>query len=180
MISAGVLAELELGFDALLQCRQPKLLEPSRRRTGERLGPKLCERRAAPEAERLGEQRSAASWVALVAGTLDECLEAAEIMIVAACREAVTRRTGLDLPCAERFSQLRDVDLQHLLRARRSALAPQAVDECLDADDPAGVEEEAREQRARLSARQLDRLPVHGCLKRPEQEEAAHARYFRR
>ena len=56
--------ERELGFRALLDEREPELLEPRDLLLRERLVAELCERLAAPERERLAEQRRASRRIA--------------------------------------------------------------------------------------------------------------------
>ena len=54
-----VAAEQELGVEPLLESDHAQLVEPGAVEPGELLLVEVCERRAVPESERLGEQRNA-------------------------------------------------------------------------------------------------------------------------
>jgi hypothetical protein len=60
------------------------------------------------------------------------------------------------------------VDLHHLARALRCAVAPQLVDEPLGRDDPARIEEQQRQQRSLLGAAERDRAIALARLQRAE------------
>ena len=65
---ACVLAQLQLGVDALLERMQTQLGQPARGRLCERLLVKLGERRAAPELERLAQELGAPSGLSSSSG----------------------------------------------------------------------------------------------------------------
>src|SRR3954453_20840900 len=127
-------AELELRLDPLLEYVQTKLLQPASRSLRERLFAELRERRAAPEGERLPEQRRTAARVGGGAGLLRQALEAAEIRLVGCDLERIPGRLGFDCIRAERLAQLRYVHLDDLPRARRRT-APEPVDDPFHWDD---------------------------------------------
>ena len=78
-------------------------------------------------------------------------------------------------PRRQHLSQLRDVDLHHLLRALGHVLAPELVDDPVDRQRAIGVDEQEREQRALLAAAQPDlALPV-AHLERSEDPKVHHA-----
>ena len=90
--------------------------------------------------------------------------------------EDVAGRPRLDPFRAEGLSELRHVDLEHLVRARGHRIGPDRLDERLDGDDAPRVEQEAGEERARLADREVDDSAVlAGDLERAEQAEVAHA-----
>ena len=66
--------------------------------------------------------------------------------------DRVTGRSRAEHPLGQDLTQLRDVDLHHLLRRLGNLLAPEVVDEPLGRDRPVGVEQQAREQRALLAS----------------------------
>jgi hypothetical protein len=63
---------------------------------------------------------------------------------------ALRREDVADAGSSQDLPELRDVDLQRVLRRRRNPLAPQAVDELVDRDDLVQMDDEDREQRALL------------------------------
>ena len=90
--------------------------------------------------------------------------------------EDVAGRPRLDPLRAERLPELRHVDLEHLVRARRHRIGPDCLDERLDRDDAPRVEQEPGEQRAGLADREVDdSAALAGDLERAEQPEVAHA-----
>ena len=78
-------AEHEVGLDPLLPRDKAQLLEAGDLRLGEGLVGEVCERGAAPKAERLGERRRGALRVStreLAAAPGDQALEAAGVDLV--------------------------------------------------------------------------------------------------
>ena len=58
------------------------------------------------------------------------------------------------VPRGQHLTQVRDVDLHHLLRRLGHVLAPELVDDALDRERPVGVDEEERQEGALLAAPQ--------------------------
>ena len=109
-----------------------------------------------------------------------QALEAHDVDRLRVDVERVAGLAGLQRPGRQRLAQRRDVDVDHLDRRLRDVLAPQVVDEALDRDRPVGVQQQPREQRARLATPELERLAVAvEHLQRTEHAEvhrvAAHA-----
>jgi hypothetical protein len=128
----------------------------------------------AEEGERSAEELGTLRGVGRLACRLGQRLEPAEVIAVAADPNPVARRLCLDHVRADRLPQMRDVDLEHLGRARRRRLAPEAVDQGFHGDDTAGVEQQTREESAGLAGRERDGLAVRNRFQRPEQAEIDH------
>ena len=168
-------AELEVGVGPLLERGEPELGQPTRGRPRERLLPELDQRRPAPEAERPAEELRAASRIARFGGGLGQGFEPREVELPRRRAKRVAGRPRLDPLRPERLPQLGHVDLEHLERARRDGLGPDRLDERLDRDHPAGVEEQPREERARLPGRKRHvGARVVDDLERAEQAELRH------
>ena len=114
------------------------------------------------------EQLGAARGVRCGPRALGELLEALEVRGDASQR--VAGATGLDRVGAQGLPQRRDVGLEDLGRARRRRVAPELVDERVGGNHAARVEQQSRQQGARLPARNLDR-----AFERPQQPELDHA-----
>ena len=102
--------------------------------------------------------------------------EAAHVELVVAAHGEVAgdaRRNPRGV--AEGLSKPRDVLVDHVLRARRRRLAPDAVDQALDRYDVARVEEKNAEQRA-LAPPECDDVFVHLDLERTQNPEDRRSR----
>ena len=153
----GVAAGGEVLLERLLDRGQAQLLQAADLEPRERLGGDVVERRSPPEGERLAR------------GSLGhELLEAARVELARADPQLIAVPARDDLRAVvrgpERLAQLRDVDLDHLVRRRRRRLAPEAVDQRLGRDRGSLVEGEQGEQRARLPRADGDRLVVDARL----------------
>ena len=130
----GVAAARDVGLDALLEAGQPQRFEVRGLDLRERLL-ELGERRAAPQVQRLAQQRRRALRVAGVecrAPGLPQPREARGVHVLGAGDERVARRPRLERTLGQDLAQLRDGDLDHLDRRRRDVLAPQVVHEPAD------------------------------------------------
>ena len=154
----GVPAGLEVGVDRHLGGAQPQVLEPADLRGGERLVGDVGERVAAPQRERLAR-----------ATLLHQVLEADRVDVVVGQLQLVAAAAGHDsnAVAVEQPAQVRHVELQHLRRARRRLLPPQALDEAIGRHRPARLEREHREHRPLLARAQLDRPVSELHLGRP-------------
>ena len=97
--------------------------------------------------------------------------------------EAVeVERAGLDLQRVagrmrqqrvrgQQLAQLRHVDVDHLHRRAGHVLSPQVVDELVDGDGPAGLEQQPGQQRALAPATQGHRCAAFAHLERTEDPE---------
>ena len=161
-------AELEVCVDALGERLQAQLGEAQRRRLRERLAPELGERLAAPQRQGAREERCPSCEVRLDPCALGQVLEAPEI----GCHRAqgVAGGARLDRRRSERLAQRGHVRLQDLRRARRGRLAPEGSDQGVGRQHAPGVEQQAGEERAGLTARHLDRT-----LERSQHAELDHA-----
>ncbi|MEZ5100241.1 MAG: hypothetical protein R3C15_10680 [Thermoleophilia bacterium] len=173
-------AEREVGVDAVLEAREPLLLQPRRLCACERLR-ELGERRPAPERERLAQPGRRARRVA--AGQrrpalLGELHEAVEVERLAARIEHVARSPRPHQPLRQLPAQLGDEDLHHLRGALGRVVAPEGVDEPRDRDDATGLEEQEREKRLLLPAREPDGSVVACDLQRAKDPELHGGQLF--
>ena len=173
-------AEGEVRVDALLERHQQDLLQPSRCDLRERLVLEICERRAAPESERLALQLERPLGLAAgqrLARFLGQPLESPQVELLAADVEDVAGRPGLEPRLlAEELAKLRDLAVH--LRRRRHGSAPgvELVGEPVDRDDPVRVQEQDRERRPLLRPAEPDRPVGPNDLERAEDPELEHRR----
>ena len=156
----GVPSECEVGVDPLLERAQAQLLEARR----------VELRRAAPERERVTQSRRRDCRLGAACGR-DQVVEAGEIDLLARDGGRVAGRAALDQVGAERAAQLRDIDLQRVLRRLGRLVAPQLVDQPLGGDGLARAEQQRGEERARLRAGDREQAVAVGDLERAEQAE---------
>ncbi len=162
-------AEREIGVDAVLERRQALLLETRDLVLGERLVGEVGQRRAAPEGERRSQAlRGGARVAALLCGAAlgRQPLEAVDVELIGAQLERVTAAASDERALAERLPQPRDVDLHRLRRGFRLALAPELVDDAIDRDDLAAMNEQDREHRALPGATERHLSPFGKYVKR--------------
>jgi hypothetical protein len=157
----------EVGVDALLERREPQLLQPGDLRLRERLVGQVGERRPAPQAERLAQHPRGRAGIG-AAGLGDQRLEARRVELRRVEAEHVARRAGDEPAVAELAAQARDVHLDALGDRRRRRLAPDLVDQPLRRDHVVGVQEQHREQRALLGPAERERATAVGHLQRAE------------
>ena len=148
------LADLDLRVDALLEQRQPQLLEPRDLALREGLVAELLERRAAPELERVAKLRAA-----LARGhdlrLLQERLRPVHVQLGRVDANQVAGRLRDDPVGAEHLSQLRDEVLERGRGRSRRLLAPERLDQPVGGDRSPRVEQEQREEGALLRAPEL-------------------------
>ena len=171
--------ERELRLHAVLERRQPQLLQPLHSGSRERLVREVGERRPAPQAERLAEQRGRRGIVAparpLCLGR--QALEAGEVELLVAQPQQVAGRPRLDrVRRAERAPQLRDLPLHLGHRRDRRAARIELVGEPLDRHDAVRVQQQDRERRALPRAAEPDRAVVADDLERAKEAELEHRR----
>jgi hypothetical protein len=135
----GVAAEREVGFDALLERREPQLLQARDLGLRERLGRQVAERRAAPQGQRVAQEAGGHPGVGR-AGLPEQPLEAVQVDLMALDGERIGARARDDRLGAQRLAHLGDVHLQRLARGGRRPLAPQLVDQAVGGERVVGVQ----------------------------------------
>ena len=100
---------------------------------------------------------------------LAQVLEAGQVDRLAGQLHGVAGRAGHEHALREHLAEHRDVDLDHLRRARRRALAPEVLHEPAHRHRATRLEQQARQQRPLCPAAEGDRLPVALDLQRTEQ-----------
>src|SRR6266545_2682971 len=154
-----VAAEDQVGLDAILDCGEAQLLEPSEVRPGERIGRELGQRSAPPERECLAERPTRARGIALreqVASRRCTFLEPGQIEALGVHGEQVAARPRPEDVCSEHPAEARDLHLQGFGRVRGRCLGPQKLDQAARRDDFVRVQEQKRQQRTLLAAAELD------------------------
>ena len=166
-------ATSEVRLDPALQRGEVELLEALRLPRCERLR-ELAQRRTAPQRERLAQASGGRARV-----TRRECRtpfpgEAQEAIQVERFRvelQHVAGRTSAEHVRRKHPPQQRHADLHHLRAAVGNVVAPEAVDQSLARDRAAGAEQQHRQQSARTTAGNGERLPVAKNLQRAEDPE---------
>ena len=173
----------EVGVDAVLQAREPQLLEVDALDGGERLG-ELGQRRAAPQHERLAKARRRRGGVAAGQQGAALVVHAPEADDVEGLRlelDRVARRPGHQHRRGQHLAELGDVDLHHLDRRLGGLLAPEVLDQALDAHGAVGVQEQPGQKRALLAPAQEEGRRAVADLERSEQPELhGHAQRYQR
>jgi hypothetical protein len=144
-------------FDPALERADPELLQPGPLGLCERFRCELGERRPAPQRQRLAE-----SVGRLPGAPCVQCrprrrhggLESVEIELLPLEHDRISRRPRVERSRGQHLTQVRDVDLHHLLRRLGHVLAPELVDDALDRERPVGVDEKERQEGALLAAPQ--------------------------
>ena len=177
----GVAAERELRLDQLLQRRDPQVIQASDLREGKRLVGEVRQRIPAPQRQRLLERSD--GRVGAVAGKLgaapgEEPLEAVrvellgiECQLVAALARDDRAGAAASVRARQRLAQTRDVHLQRLGGAGRRALPPELVYEPVGCERLVRMEQQQREQRARLAPRKGEAAAIVEDLEWAEDAE---------
>src|SRR5438093_2112301 len=163
--------EQKVGFEPALKRVDPKLLEPRSLRRCERLRRELRGRRPTPQLERCAKAGGCllrSTGFETGPSLRNEALEAVQVELVRLELEGISGRARVQQPRRQHLSQLRDVDLHHLLRALRHVLAPQLVNDAIDRQRPVGVDEEERQQRPLFAAAQTQLATAVANLERSE------------
>ena len=167
----GVSAELNSRFEATFTSRQLQLLETSELCRGERFRGELPEGVTAKERERVGKQaiRLLEPTVAERGRAAGEQIEKSmEIELTFVDADRVTRAVGHESIPAERATQRMDVHLQCVRCCLRRLFAPERVDQAIAGERLVCMQQQVREQGARLAARELELL---GATRDPERAE---------
>ena len=172
--------ERELGLDPLLPPDQVQLLEPLDVDARERLELEIRERPAAPQALAVPQHPGRASRVPLLERSPplgQQPLEAVQVELAGLdVHEVAGRAREEDRVGAERLAQPRHVDLDGVARRRRRVLGPQLLDQAIAGDDPVGLQQQDRQQRALLRAAEREPVPVRADLERTEDAEVDASR----
>jgi hypothetical protein len=167
-----VRAAREVGLHARLQRHQALLLQARDLRRRERLELQVRQRRPMPQIERFTQHDPGALGIARVKRppTLrDATREALGVKLARSHPQPVTGRRRANRPgVPERLAQPRDVHLHRLDRPRRRVLAPQPNRQALRTHRLVGMQQQHRQDRARLETFQPHRTALTVYFKRPE------------
>jgi hypothetical protein len=150
----------KISLDALLDTREPKLLETRDVRLRKRLVGQVGERCSTPDRESIPR-----------AAGRGERFELVGVELARVNPKLVPRRTRRNAVAAKRLAQLRDVNLERLLRRSRRLVPPQCLDEAVDGDDTVRLHEQPREQHTLLLAAEIDDATAGFDLERAEDPE---------
>ena len=131
----GAAAQGQVGLDPVLDGAQPQLGQPGDRRGRERRVGHVGQRRPAPQAQRLGEQRRPGDVVAVRQrrpAPPGQLLERPGIHLAGVRRQPVARRAVLDRVAAQDPAQPGHQRLDRVRRVRRGVVRPQVVGQPLD------------------------------------------------
>jgi hypothetical protein len=158
---------------------QAQILEPADLRLGEALVADIGERRTVPQCQRIEDQGLRRGGVTLepVLRLVDEVLEANGVDRIGLDPQLVAGRPGDDAPAlgrSERLAELRDVQLDGVLRRPRRPISPNVLDEPVDRHRLVRVEHEIEQHRTLLGRAQVDGLAVDHDFERSEDAEFHH------
>ena len=151
-------AELEVGVDPLLQRGQTLLFQAGARDPRER-HIELCDRDSAPEGERFAEHLGGLCG----GGTPGAChrlLELPEVELAVTRPHQVAGPLGDDHVRAEHLAQLRDVHLHGRRGRLRRPASPELLDQAFTRDNLVRMQQQKREQGARLRTSELQDAAV--------------------
>jgi hypothetical protein len=168
-----VAAALKVGVDAVLEARDPQLLEMVALGRRERLR-ELGQRRSAPDRERLAQARGRLLRLPRLERDAPLAPQPVEPHAVDRLRidlHEVAGRSRDEHAARQRLAQLRDVDVDHLHRAAGHGRAPQVVHQPIDRHRPVGVEQQPRQQGPLPQRADVHRHAAFDHLERPEETE---------
>ena len=167
----AVLTGRERVVDGELARPQPELLEAADLGSGERLVREVVERRAPPQHERLARRIVGRPLAAGSGG--DQALEPQRVDRVRGHTQFIAAPAGEDLGLVplQQLAQLRDVELHHLLCARRRPLAPQPLDQPIRRYRRVRPQGQHRHHCALLCGTQDDGPSVDGGLDQAEEPD---------
>ena len=164
----GVAAQRELGVDPLLERGHAQLVQPCGSPSREVFLVEIGERGAAPEGERLGQERRPCRRIR-AAGGRQQPLEAVGVDSFRLERQPVARSLRQHDVAAERLAESGHAVLERPRRRRRRPLAPEIVNEPVGRDDFARPQRECGQQRALLPARQRNHALAVAHLEHAEE-----------
>ena len=156
----GVAPGRQVGLDRHLGGAQPQVLEAPDLGSGERLVSEVRQRLAPPQRQRLARPR-------LLQQPLRPChidTAVSELQLIAA-----PTRDDPGAVLAEQPTQVGDIELHHLRRARRRPVAPQPFRQAIGRDRLALLQRKHRQYRPLFARAELDRAVLEGNLERPQQ-----------
>jgi hypothetical protein len=157
----GIVAELELGLEGILECGLMALVEVRALGAGEGFVD-IGERRPAPDGECLAQERRSRRGIPGRPCLGRQLLEPGEVELFVCDLEDVAGAACADSRArarfGERLAQARDRRLHRVGAARGRVVAPQRVDDLVARDDPVAPQQQQRQEGA--LARTSDRLPV--------------------
>ena len=164
-----MLAERQRHLELLLERVDAQRLEPPRLVAEPFCAGQPLQRRPSPQSEsRLDCVRGGMEIVVTQRGArLREQLLEAEHVHARIC-ERVAVRGARDRGLSERGAQARDVMVERVPRGGRKLLAPQTVDEGVNADHPAPAERQHRQESLALRPAHVRRRPVRENLEGAE------------
>jgi hypothetical protein len=146
-------AERQVRVDAVLERREPQLLQPRDLALRVRLAAELGERLAVPERERVAQERRPLGRIVVLPRPGDQRLEPRGVDLVRRDVQQITGRARPDPLGADQLAQARDMPVQRGLRRARRLLAPQRLDQLRAGHDLRPAQEQHREERPLLGAR---------------------------
>ena len=171
----GVAAEREVGVDAVLGRAQPAVVEPRRGRRDRFLVREVRQGGAAPERERVAQQRGGRRCVAVGQRCPPARREDLELGGVDRAREQrVAVPAGDELVLAERLAQRGHEVVQAARGAGRGVFAPQEVHQPLSVEHFAGVQRQHGEQQPLAALAECHDAGAVVDLQRAE-DQVAHA-----
>ena len=148
-----------------------RLSQPTNRRLRERLVCEISQRVPSPKPERRTESVSRASRIAVgkrPASLGAQGVEPNRVDLLRLDRKPVAAPLGHDRVGTKRLAQLRDVHLHCLGGGRRGSIAPQLIDQLVDRDRLAPLQDQHSQQRPLLGRAERDQLLVPHNLQRPK------------
>ena len=140
------------------------------------------ERGATPQGKRSSEERGCKWRVPggqRRAAFLEQALEPRRVELSVQYPEHVAGRHGVDPRLGQELAQLRDVDMDQPVGARRRTAGPQGVHEEIGGDDLVRAQQQRREQRSTLRRTELHGTAVGDHLDRAENAESHAGRSLR-
>ena len=176
-------AELDLGLDAILERRQPELVEPRDLPLEEALVREVGEWRSAPERQRVAEGGRALGGRQRPR-IMDEPLEAAGVDHARLRAERIPAGARLDRLLPERVPQTRNGVLHDRFCRRRRPTRPEVVDQRVPRDHRARMQHQIGEHRTLPWTAERDAPFARANLQRAEHEKRGgvvrHGRVRRR
>jgi hypothetical protein len=162
--------ERELGIEQRLEGGQALFLQRCRRRSQRLLGRELAERRAAPERERIAQQRRRGGR-GPAAGIADQRAEAVGIDDRVGSVEQIAAVLRHDALRADRLAQPRHLQIERVHRIARRALRPQRLREHVARHAPPPPCQQQRQQQPLLSTSDRHGPPTVVHLQRSQDPE---------
>ena len=173
----GVVAEHQLRLHPFLPCREAELLQPGRLGHGERLVGEVGQRRAPPQGQGLGQAGRGHLGPSVGGGPpalVHQPLEPGGVEVVGTDVQHVAGLPALEQWVAaggQHLPQPGDLDLDRPGGVGRRLAMPQVVDDAVGRHQPAGVDEQQRQQGPLLRPPEVERTSLVLDLDGPEDAE---------